>query len=177
VAYKYRASFCGYFPADEPRYSCIVLIAEPSSGWYYASSVAAPVFREIADKIYATEFDLHKNPEPPQLAEEFHLPVSKDGSTQDLIKVYESLGIPYELTASSDWCRIKTGIDSVAVDPYPLTEGLVPRVIGMGLQDAIFLLENAGLKVVVNGHGTVKRQSVPAGARLDHHSTITLELS
>ena len=91
---RYRASFVGYFPADKPKYSCIVVIEDPR-GLYYASQVAAPVFRELADKIYSTSLDIHGNNLvkgdkrfAPQvktgksknlhlLSDAFHLPISK----------------------------------------------------------------------------------------------------
>ena len=177
VASNYRASFCGYFPADEPKYSCIVVIAEPTSGIYYASSVAAPVFREIADKIYAIEFDLHEKDELPLMADNHHMPVSKDGSTTDLLTVYEHLHIPVKASQPSDWSRVRTGRDSVEVLSTSFQKGLVPNVLGMGLQDAIYLLENVGLRVKVSGYGTVKKQSVPNGARVKDHPSILIELS
>jgi cell division protein FtsI (penicillin-binding protein 3) len=177
VASKYRASFCGYFPSDNPRYSCIVVIAEPTSGIYYASSVAAPVFKEIADKIYAIEFDLHEKTEAPAMAENYHMPVSKDGATHELIQIYDQLNIPVNHDVQSDWSRISTGKDSVEVKEKTFTKGLVPNVLGMGLQDALFLLENAGLQVKVVGHGTVKKQSIPNGARIKDYHSIIIELS
>lgn len=176
VQSRYRASFCGYFPAEKPRYSILVLISEPSSGIYYASSLAAPVFREIADKIFATEFELHQN-ESPTLVADGHLPVSKDGSGPELLSVYKELGIPVSLQGQGDWVRVSTGKDSVSIKQVEFPKGLVPNVVGMGLQDALYLLENAGLKVKVQGFGTVKKQSVPTGARVNHHSHITIELS
>ena len=54
----YNASFCGYFPADNPKYSCIVVIKKPRTKSIYGGAVALPVFRNIADKIYATDYDL-----------------------------------------------------------------------------------------------------------------------
>ncbi|MCK4639399.1 MAG: penicillin-binding protein 2, partial [Bacteroidales bacterium] len=62
----YNASFVGYFPADDPKYSCIVVVNKPSGGKYYGSSVAAPVFKEIADKVYATQLDIHQQNEEEQ---------------------------------------------------------------------------------------------------------------
>jgi len=177
VASKYRASFCGYFPSENPRYSCIVVIAEPTSGIYYASSVAAPVFKEIADKIYAVEFDLHEKSEAPAMAEDYHMPVSKDGSTHELITVYDKLNIPVNHNIQTDWSHVSTGKDSVEVKSKEFNPGLVPNVLGMGLQDAIYILENSGLQVRVVGRGTVKKQSVAGGSRLSSHNSITIELS
>lgn len=61
---KYNASFVGYFPADNPMYSCVVLINKPDGGSYYATKVAAPVFKEVADKVYATRYDFRPENTP-----------------------------------------------------------------------------------------------------------------
>jgi cell division protein FtsI (penicillin-binding protein 3) len=176
AANRYRASFCGYFPADNPRYSCIVVINEPRSGIYYASLIAAPVFRILADKIYATEFDLHlKEPETPIV--QAILPTGKDGSRHDLTFVYEKLGIPCNSTSSNDYVNIKTGADTVLIEDRNIPRGKIPNVIGMGLQDAIYLLESTGLRVSVSGYGTVKRQSLPAGSPAFRGQSINIELS
>jgi cell division protein FtsI (penicillin-binding protein 3) len=176
VANRYRASFCGYFPADEPRYSCIIVVSEPKSGIYYASSIAAPVFRNLADKIYSTEFDIQSINELP-LALEKKLPVSKDGSRLELLTVYEKLGIQSTVNTEDDWVRVSTSEDSVSVNKLILGANLVPDVKGMGLQDALYLLETSGLKVKTVGCGTVKRQSLTAGSRAIRGQQITIELS
>lgn len=176
VANKYRASFCGYFPVDEPRYSCIIMVSEPKSGIYYASSIAAPVFRELADKIYSTEFDIQSKVIDEVFADK-KLPVSKNGSREPLVHVFEQLGIPSKINSDSDWARTSTGRDTVTVNNLPMGKGLVPNVTGMGLQDAIYLLENSGLVVKVIGCGTVKRQSITGGSRASSGQQITIELS
>ena len=58
---SYQASFAGYFPADNPKYSCIVVVNAPSRNVYYGNLVAGPVFKEIADKVYATNFEMHES--------------------------------------------------------------------------------------------------------------------
>jgi cell division protein FtsI (penicillin-binding protein 3) len=57
---KYQASFCGYFPADHPKYSMIVVINNPTRGSYLAAKVAGPIFREIADKVYANDMEINQ---------------------------------------------------------------------------------------------------------------------
>ena len=57
---KYQSSFCGYFPADRPRYSMIIVMNNPTGGQYYAAQVAGPVFLDIANKIYSTQLDMHQ---------------------------------------------------------------------------------------------------------------------
>ncbi|MFN0033263.1 MAG: penicillin-binding protein [Flavobacteriales bacterium] len=176
---RYRASFVGYFPAEDPKYSCIVVIHDPRSGVYYGSAVAAPVFKELADKIYSTQMEFHKQeltPDSLALAQA-RIPVSKNGSWRELNKVYQGLGIPTEKNGDGEWAYTTTKKDSVIVNAKTTKEGLVPNVVGMGLQDALYLLEQKGMRVQVLGYGTVKRQSVQPGATIKSTPYITIELS
>lgn len=174
---RYRASFCGYFPAENPKYSCIVLVNDTKTGVYYGSSIAAPVFRELADKIYATRYEMHQDNTPEINLAEAKLPTSMDGSWEDLNLVFSTLNIPTEGSIQSDWASISTKQDKVALGERKTTSGLVPNVKGMGLQDALYLLENAGLKVQVKGTGMVKSQSVLPGSRIPSNKLITIALS
>lgn len=175
---RYRASFVGYFPADDPKYSCIVVINDPRSGVYYGSAVAAPVFKELADKIYSTQMEFHEpvaTPDSTVLAQH-RIPVSKSGSAKELKTVFAGLNIPMQLQSDGEWITTSSSRDSVVVTARNIKEGLVPNVIGMGLQDALYLLENSGMKVKVSGHGTVKRQSVSPGNNIKSNPYITIEL-
>jgi cell division protein FtsI (penicillin-binding protein 3) len=173
---RYRASFAGYFPAENPRYSCIVVIADTRSGVYYGSSIAGPVFRELANKVYATDPSFHTT-SAGLLAEKCKLPGSKDGAQTDLMQLYQALEMPYLGGSSGDWVTVTTG-DSVAVlSPRFIEANRVPDVRGMGLRDALYLLENAGLQVKTLGMGTVRRQSIAPGSDLTTSQAITLELS
>ena len=173
---RYRASFAGYFPAESPRYSCIVVIADTKSGVYYGSSIAGPVFRELANKVYATDPSFHTT-SAGLLAEKCKLPGSKDGAQTDLIQLYQTLEMPYQGNSSGDWVTVTTS-DSVAVlRPRSIEANRVPDVRGMGLRDALYLLENAGLQVKTLGMGTVRRQSIAPGSDLTTSQAITLELS
>ncbi|MFZ6051008.1 penicillin-binding protein [Halocola ammonii] len=172
---RYRASFVGYFPTDNPRYSCIVMVSEPNLGIYYGSSISAPVFKDLADKIYATRFDLAE--EMPDSTDYSRIPVSKSGSQKELASVFATLEIPTEVKAKSDWVTTSTKEDKVEITDRTIPQNLVPNVKGMGLQDALFLLESKGLEVKVIGSGTVKKQSIIPGARASNYKTITIELS
>ena len=174
---RYRASFAGYFPADAPNYSCIVVIADTRSGLYYGSTIAGPVFRELANKVYATDPSLHPATEG-NFAANPHLPGAKDGAKVDLLTLYEHWGVPFaEVGETGDWVRATTGADTVAVQRLPIPEAAVPDVRGLGLRDALYLLENAGLRVSTNGIGTVRQQSIAPGTALRGSGTIHLELS
>lgn len=174
---RYRASFAGYFPAEAPKYSCIVVIADTRSGVYYGSTIAGPVFQELADKVYATDPTLHPATEG-NFAEAPHLPGAKDGAKADLLTLYNAWGVTYiETERLGDWARATTQRDSVLVSPLPVPASAVPDVRGLGLRDALYLLENAGLTVTTDGIGTVRRQSIIPGTALRHARTIHLELS
>jgi cell division protein FtsI (penicillin-binding protein 3) len=157
----YQSSFVGYFPAENPHYSCIVVVNAPSNGVYYGALVAAPVFREIADKIYATNLDLHPALTV-QLTDSPSLPAVKSGYASDINLVLAQLGIPRAGTSATPWSSASITETAVTIQSKQVTErtGLVPDVKGMGLKDALYLLENSGLKVNVNGAGKVVAQSI-----------------
>jgi cell division protein FtsI (penicillin-binding protein 3) len=175
---RYRGSFVGYFPAEKPKYSCIVVVHDPRNGAYYGSAVAAPVFKELADKIYSTELEFHAPTQIPDslMIAQRQLPVSKSGSRKELNTVLTGLNIATNGSVSADWISTNTEKEQVRVEDRAFTPGTVPNVVGMGLQDALYLLENSGLKVQVLGYGTVKRQSVQPGAVVKSNPYITIEL-
>ncbi len=176
---SYRASFVGYFPADQPKYSCIVVIHRPKGGKYYGSAVAAPVFKELADKIYATRLEFHENSSKPDslaLANAV-VPISKDGSAKELNTVYKALQIQ-SIGASQTYASTKSEHGKVVLTERGNSKkGTVPNVVGMGLRDALFLLEQEGIKVQIIGVGTVKKQSTTPGAPSKSNPYITIELS
>lgn len=173
---KYLASFAGYFPAENPEYSCIVVVYAPSTGSIYGNVVAGPIFREIADKIYATNFDLQRDEFPTELAK-YQVPVSKEGFGSDAIEVFDYLGIPYDLKdPDATWVRTQTQPNTIIVSELKMKENLIPNVKGMGAMDAIYLLENAGLKVNIVGSGVVKQMSIQPGERVIKGRQITLNL-
>ncbi len=174
----YQASFVGYFPAENPKYSCIVVINSPSNDIYYGSLVAGPVFEEIANKVYATQLDIHdpvNSPGRPIVAE---APFSKSGSCYELEQTLSSLGISVEdESAGHTWVSTQSDGDTVRILPRQIQKNLVPNVKDMGLKDAVYLLEKSGLKVRVNGRGTVRGQSILPGSIIQPGQTINLEMS
>lgn len=139
---RYIASFAGYFPADNPRYSCIVVINKPDKEkGYYGNIVAAPVFRTIAQRIYSDTPIIDEV----QLAHENSAPINKD---------YDAY-----------YVKVQKGFATI------------PNVKGMSGMDAISILENMGLKVIFEGSGTVKSQSVQPGEKVTKNQQITLQLT
>lgn len=171
----YQASFAGYFPVEKPKYSCVVVIMGPK-GSYYGGSVAGPVFKEIADKVYTTniERDLQKT-ELPEYA--VSAPKVKNGNTQLTSVVLDELKVPGEKDNEANWAYITKEKEQIAMYPRKITKGIVPSVIGMGAADAVNLLENLGLKVKMAGYGKVRKQSPKPGARYKKGRTIYIDLS
>lgn len=165
---EYQASFVGYFPADDPIYSCIVVVNTPSNGKIYGSQVAAPVFREIADKCYIKSIDQHKainekdKPEP--IAAK--LPGARVGFKEDMKSVLDYLGLPGKVNTREDWTYIAPVKDTLDMRPRLVDNRTVPDVRGMGLRDAIYLLENNGLRVQTAGIGRVTKQSIKPGTKI-----------
>jgi cell division protein FtsI (penicillin-binding protein 3) len=95
----------------------------------------------------------------------------------DLIRLYEALGLPFEGSTDDDWVTVTTGDSAAVLTARAIASSRVPDVRGMGLRDALYLLENAGLKVKTLGMGTVRRQSIPPGTDLNSNLAITIELS
>jgi cell division protein FtsI (penicillin-binding protein 3) len=171
----YQASFCGYFPANHPKYSMIVVINHPTQGNYLAAYVAGPVFRQIADRVYASDLDINQTP-PVRYVGNTTLPVVKQGNVKALHKVYSKLGIK-ALYASVNTAT--TGVDTsngIAFESTEYKSGTVPSVVGMGLSDALYVLGNAGYKVMARGSGAVTSQSVNGGGITPKGSKITINL-
>ena len=169
----YQASFCGYFPADHPKYSMIVVINHPTSGVYLAALVAGPVFRQIADRIYATDPDLNHNAQS-HFVGNTSPPVIKKGNVHALHQVYSMLNIK-TLYASNTSPAIDT-TNGIAAEPAEYKAGTVPSVMGMDLSDALYVLGNAGYKVTVRGSGAVSNQSVTGGSYIPKGSKIIIQL-
>ena len=170
----YQASFVGYFPADKPKYSCIVVITDPKKE-YYGARVSGTVFAEIANKVWASSLDYHQaiNEKKPINKD---LPHVKYGHRNDLIKSLKALGIVFKLNFDSDWLVADTLNKKVNLNQLKIAKGLVPNVIGMTAKDAVYLLENVGMIVRIRGYGSVKNQSISAGNLVFKGGLIQLQL-
>ena len=175
---SYQASFVGYFPADNPKYSCIVVVNAPSNNVYYGNLVAGPIFKEIADKVHSTNLDIHKELKVEQHLASSAIPLSKNGYYKDLQTVFNGLNITTRNKVENpEWVNTLTNEKEVEIIKANISEGLIPDVKGMGAKDATYLLENKGLVVKVNGRGIIKNQSLPPGMRIEKGDIIVLELS
>jgi cell division protein FtsI (penicillin-binding protein 3) len=146
----YQSSFVGYFPADHPKYTCIVVIKNrPFSKAYLGAKVAGPVFKELSEKLMSLDPDIAS-------------PIPADSAVAS-----------HGLLASSPSPVAGSNIPS---SDARLIAGQIPDVKGMGLKDAIYLLESANLRVAVRGSGKVKAQSPEPGSVFKKNETITIQL-
>lgn len=162
----HRASFVGYFPTEEPIYAMIVLINEPHNGAYYGSELALPVFADIADYCFQSRMEMFKSIEDCEEKEGLALnyPQWEAGLRKDYKKIARVADIPYDQDSDTEWTVTKVAASGkFTLLDRQATENQVPNVLGMGLRDALYLLEQAGLRTDVNGVGKVIRQSIKPG--------------
>lgn len=163
---KYNASFVGYFPADEPRYSCIVVVNKPSMGQFYGASVALPIFKEIAQKTNS----LH-----------LYNPWSKDTTyvphlyafSEDLKKIADELDLSMGKTMHGKIYRF--GAEKLSIDSS-FEKLLVPNFYNLGLATSSHIAHKLGLKVQATGRGKVVAQLPHVGSEINSGSTLKLVL-
>jgi len=171
----YLASFAGYFPADDPNYSLIITFNNPRGG-YYGASVAGPVFKEIAERVYAFQM-ISDEPENDDDNQKLVIPDIKKGQTEDLQEVISALKIKHiKGDPDSQWAKIEVDEDILRLTDIEIHDGIVPNVQGMGARSAVYLMENAGLQVRVTGFGKVKKQSLSPGHKYQKGQTVILTL-
>ncbi len=173
----YYVSFCGYFPSDNPKYTCFVGIRRPQ-GIPSGGLMPGAVFKTIAEGIYT-----RNTVATPILAQKDTvnslIPIVKSGSFKNTEIVLKKLKQDYNYSGDKvDWVNTDSSINGILLQSNSsIKQGLVPNVIGMGARDAIYLLELEELKVNLIGAGKVKQQSIAPGTRTTKGATITIELN
>lgn len=170
----YNASFVGYFPAEAPKYSCFVLVSKPTRGVYYGGAVAAPVFKEIAQKIYAREMRKELDVLPDRKSLNTGLLCAEE------LRQWSEV-MNYRVNYSADnkqsfWAQVKLIGNTLTVSPAVAKGNTLPDLSGMGLSDAQYLLENKGYKVRFTGHGKVQKQIPEAGTSVEKGQIVWIYL-
>jgi cell division protein FtsI (penicillin-binding protein 3) len=171
----YLASFTGYFPADNPRYSLIVTFNNPR-GAYYGGSVAGPVFKEISEKVFASQIMAGGIEEKEEEGED--TPNIKPGQLTDILELAQELKLKnVQGNPGSKMAAVSIKNSALVLSEKEIPAGFVPDVRGMGASNAIYLMENAGLQVKVKGMGKVKQQSLSPGSKYRPGQTVYLALN
>ncbi|MCS6980586.1 MAG: transpeptidase family protein [Flavobacteriales bacterium] len=176
---KYRASFVGFFPADNPQYSCLVMITDPQGPLYYGGTLSAPVFKAVADRIYATAFHLHEpiNRSLPHIADTNH-PQVKTG------RAFLTAAVLNRLNITNGFAQLGAEMVEAYFDVYrfrsrrkPLPEkGILPDLRGYSPRDAVALVEQVGGRPLLEGRGAVQEQLPPPGTPIRRFQTVKLKL-
>jgi cell division protein FtsI (penicillin-binding protein 3) len=173
---RHQASFVGYFPAEDPIYTAIVVIAAPTKN-IYGAEVSGTVFKAIADKVYSSSLQYHAaiNDNKHQALQ--HLPETKNGYLTDIQKVLDYLKIPTKVNAGdSDWVTSENTSENIKLSNKKIQGNAVPDVRGMSLKDALFLLENQGILVNPKGAGKIITQSIAPGTTIKGEMIIEITL-
>jgi len=173
------SSFCGYFPEKNPRYTCIVVLyskylTKSEKENFSASSIAVPVFRKVSDKIYALY--IGKDFKPSETNAPENIPYMKSSRGENLSIIADKLDLPLAV-GSNGWIRVDTVNKKLQTSEISVKKGIIPDVTGMGLRDAIFLLENKDLKVSYSGIGRVVKQTPEPGVSYNPNQKINLTLA
>ncbi|ADQ79650.1 Peptidoglycan glycosyltransferase [Paludibacter propionicigenes WB4] len=173
---KHQVAFCGYFPYENPTYSCIVVMREPGIGYASGGTMTGSVFKNIAERVIA----LNSNRKPSHvdtdsIVENDFMPKTKVGYYKAIQTVMNALKLPLD-NHSKDWVKPIATEKQTRVEPIAVTKNAVPNLIGMGLKDAVYVLENLGLNVQVQGRGKVFSQNIKPGTVARKGSLILINL-
>lgn len=176
-AQGYYVSFCGYFPTEQPKYTCFVGVRRPQ-GVVSGGRMSGAVFKQIAEETFALDRVLPLDSLSLVNSSMELVPKFKNGNLENLATVIKTLNIPINLPPSdASWVSVHSdSTNQVEIQPIKTAPNTVPNVKGMGARDALFLLEKQGLKVVIKGYGQVKEQSIAPGKPVSRGATVVLTL-
>ncbi len=175
----YQSSFAGYFPANNPKYSCIVVIKnKPFARKFYGASVAGPVFKEIADKLYAMNVDKSSYNITLNAIRKDSTAFTYAAGTDEVKCVFNTLGLQFVDSGKgkNDYSVVVSDPKKSVLTTRTIQKNTMPNVKGMGLKDALYLLESINLKVVVSGKGKVVTQSLDPGTAITKGATVLIQL-
>ena len=179
---SYQSSFIGYFPADKPLYTCMVIVYNPSKGAYDCVAIAGPVFKEISEKVYSSSLDFMQPINVKQILLTKAPEVTKS-KNNELVIASKAFKLNVKASTNETGYVNRNSSDTLSISlsesnlESQLKKGIVPNLNGLSAKDALFLLENKGMHVRILGMGSVKKQSIEAGQKFNKGDKITLILS
>jgi cell division protein FtsI (penicillin-binding protein 3) len=173
---EYNTTFVAYFPADNPKYTCLVWISKPKKH-KSGGAAAGPVVKEIAEKIYTFDYDLHKqNFIVNNMPRSKKIPFVAAGYAKPIVYNCNFLNIPFK-NFHKNWIKPFVYNDTLMLKPLKIKKNTMPNLIGMDISDALYVLENMGLNVKFSGQGHVINQSIKPKSKISKNQNITLTLS
>ena len=175
----YQSSFAGYFPADNPQYTIVVIIKnKPHAHPYYGAAVAGPVFKEISDRLYSTYIHNKTNATPAialKDSQAFQYAVSRSS----LQAIAKKINLPYQDSTipTNNWVNLNGAGKTAKAAARVVSDSTMPDISGLKLQDALWLCEKKGLQVKCIGKGRVIKQSIAQGAYITKGQPIIIELN
>jgi cell division protein FtsI (penicillin-binding protein 3) len=174
----FQSSFVGYFPAENPQYTiAVIIINHPHAANHFGASVAGPVWKEIADRLYSTYIQNKM-----EVATNFHLKDSQlfnySLSKINLKTISQHLAIPFkDSTVGKDWVQVQGMGSNIKANAQILSDSTMPNITGMKLQDALWICEKKGLQVKCVGKGKVVSQSIAQGQTIIKGQQIQIQLN
>ncbi|MFY7964579.1 MAG: penicillin-binding protein [Chitinophagaceae bacterium] len=175
----YQSSFAGFFPADNPQYTCVVIIVnKASSPQHFGAEVAGPVFKEIADRLYTT-YVKNSNINKSIVYKKDSSSIAYSGYKEDAKYILNMLNAKYldNSDLANDWIKTNTNSKNIQFNSIATQKQIMPSLKGMNLKDAVFMCEEIGLKVVAKGKGKVNQQSIGEGSKISFGQVINIGLN
>jgi cell division protein FtsI (penicillin-binding protein 3) len=172
----YNSSFAGYFPAENPKYSCIVMIKnKPHAIRYHGVEIASPVFQDIANKLFTVDSDLYSSFRQRKQVDSSK--IESNGSSKDFKKIAASLNSRLNQDKSKgDWSKMRIDKKEFVGSTWNVKYEVMPDLTGFGLKDALEIMEKQQLQVIATGKGKVISQSIQSGTSIQKGQTIYLTL-
>ncbi len=174
----YQSSFAGFFPADDPQYTCVVVIKnKPHAPVFYGALVAGPVFKEIADRLY-TMF-AKTNMQYTATEKNDSINYMYAGTKQDVKSIMNAIGVKYKDSSNNNmqWAIVSKHDDRPVITTAYIRSKIMPQLTGLSLKDAVYICENMGLKINIKGKGKVIAQSLDAGQPVAAGQLVNIQLN
>lgn len=171
---EHLVSFCGYYPSENPQYTCIVAI-RTAAGGVGGGGTAGPVFAKIAERVYSKNVTTDIRSAADSLS--IFVPTVKAGDLTAATALLKQLNVPYTGGTEGTWGQTSSDASQVTLSPVATDSATMPDLTGMGARDAVFAIESRGMKARIHGVGKVKSQSLPHGSKVQEGKVVTLEMN
>ena len=183
---QFQASFAGFFPANNPQYTIVVVVNNPKGARYSGSQIAAPIFKNISDRIYSTHIKVQPALQTASLPQ---VPGILKGDLNKTKWVLNEIGISSQLLLDSSknnknadpmltgkYIEATKEAHSVKLKPVTVNNNTIPDLRGMGLRDALKILSDMGLKASYSGYGRITDQAPAPNAKRAASNEVVLIL-